>query len=156
MKVLSAALTLVLLGAVAVGQHMEAAHMRGDGMFGGRGLDFYASMLNLTDTQQAQIKQIFASQKSTMKPLWEQERQSHEAMKQLIMSGNFDEAKAQAIAQQASQVQSQLMVEHAKVASQAYQVLTAEQKTKLNDYLAKQEQRFQEHMQQKSQSAPNQ
>jgi Spy/CpxP family protein refolding chaperone len=37
-------------------------------------------------------------------------------------------------------------VEHAKVVSQAYQVLTAEQKTELNEIMAKHEQRMQERM----------
>lgn len=155
MKILSAALALVLSGAMAIAQG-PPAHMRGEGMFGGPGLDFFAEMLNLTDAQQTQIKQLFANQKSTLEPLFQQEHQSHTAMMQLITSGNFDEAKAQAITQQASQVQAQLMLEHARIAAQAYQLLTPEQKTKLNDFLAKRQQRFQEHLQQKSDSSPSQ
>jgi periplasmic protein CpxP/Spy len=156
MKVLSAALTLVLLGSLALAQG-PAAHMRGEGMmFGGPGLDFFAEMLSLTDAQQTQIKQLFESQKATIEPLRQQEHQNHLALLQLITSGNFDEAKAQAITQQASQVQAQLMLEHVKIAAQAYQILTPDQKTKLNDFLTKQQQRFQQRMQQKSESSSNQ
>jgi Spy/CpxP family protein refolding chaperone len=78
---------------------------------------------------------------------------------QLIQSGTFDEAKAQAIATQGAQVHSQLMVQHARIANDAYQVLTADQKTKLAQYIIKREQRFEQHMQQKqgaqSGQAPN-
>jgi Spy/CpxP family protein refolding chaperone len=158
-KILAAILALTLVGAVAVAQQMRPAHMHRDGMFGGSMLGFFGDYLDLTDAQRAQIKQIMAKERATRQPMWQQERQSHEAMMQLITSGNFDEAKAQTIAQQATQVQAQLMVEHARTASQAYQVLTADQKTKLAQFLAKRQQRFAEHMKEHSESqeaAPNQ
>ena len=85
----------------------------------------------------------------------EQERQSHQAMMQLITSGTFDEAKAQAIANQSAQTHAQLEMEHARVTSQAYQVLTPEQKTELNEIMAKHQQRMEEHMRQ-HQEAPEQ
>ena len=109
-KILATLLAVVLVGALAVAQGMRPGHMREDGIFGGPMLGFFADYLDLSSAQQAQIKQIMAKEKPTMEPLWQQERQSHEAMKQLIMSGNFDEAKAQTIAKQAAQVQAQLMV----------------------------------------------
>ena len=154
--VLSVGLALTLLAAVAVAQGWHRAHMREGGMFGEHALNFFADYLNLTDAQQAQVKQIFAKEKPTLQPLWEQEHQSHRAMLQLITSGNFDEAKAQTIAQQAGQTHTQLMVEHARVASEAYQVLTPDQKTKLNEFLAKRQQRFEEHMRERNpEQAPN-
>lgn len=158
-KILATILAVALMGTAAVAQGMRPGHMHGDGMFGGEMLGFFSDYLDLTDAQQTQIKQIMAKEKPTIEPLWQQERQSHEAMKQLIMSGNFDEAKAQSIAQQAAQVQTQLMVEHARTASQAYQVLTADQKTKLAQFMAKRQQRFAEHMNEKMagpESTPNQ
>jgi len=158
-KILVTMLAVVLVGAAALAQGMRPGHMHGDGMFGEHMLGFFADYLDLTDAQQAQIKQIMAKEKPTLEPLWQQERQSHEAMKQLIMSGNFDEAKAQTIAQQAAQVQTQLMVEHARAFSQAYSVLTAEQKTKLAQFMAKRQARLAEHMEEhmdSPESAPNQ
>ena len=146
-RILSAGLVLALLGTVTLAQEMRPAHMHEGGMFGEHMLEFFADYLNLSDTQQTQIKQIFAEGKSTMKPLWEQEHQSHQAMMQLITSGNFDEAKAQTIAQQEAQVRTQMSVAHARLAAQAFQVLTAEQKTKLTQFIAKRQQRFEQHMQ---------
>jgi protein CpxP len=152
MSIISAALAAVML----VGTAMAQGPHRGGGDFFGPMMGIMSDMLDLTDAQQAQIKQIFQSEKSTMEPLWQQEHQSHQAMMQLITSGNFDPAKAQTIANQEAQTHAQLEVEHAKLASQAYQVLTPDQKTKLNEFLAKREQRMEQHMQEHSQAAGSQ
>ena len=124
-------------------------------------LGFFTDYLDLSDAQRAQIKQIMEKEKPAMEPLFKQEMQTHEQMMQLIQSGTFDEAKAQAIATQGAQVHAQLEVQHARVASEAYQVLTADQKTKLAQFISKREQRFEQHMQEReqrsqTQDAPNQ
>ncbi len=147
-KILSVALSLALLGSVAIAQGPPMGRPHEGGFFGEHSLEFFAEILNLSDAQQAQIKQIMHSAKPSLQPLFQQEMQSRKAMMQLAMSGNFDEAKAQALAQQAAQAHIQLEVEHARTISQAYQVLTAEQKTKLAQFVAKREQHMQEHMQQ--------
>ena len=54
--------------------------------------------------------------------------------------------RAAAIAAQESQTHVQLEVEHAKIASQVYQLLSSDQKAKVADILAKHQQRMQEHM----------
>jgi len=146
-----AALAIALLTGTAIAQ---GPHHHGDEMFG-QMLGMMSDMLDLTDAQQAQIKQIYENAKPTMKPLWQQEHQSHQAMMQLITSGNFDQAKAQAIASHEAQIHAQMEVQHAQLAAQAYQVLTPEQKTKFNEFMAKRQQRMQEHMQEHSQ-APSQ
>jgi Spy/CpxP family protein refolding chaperone len=153
LRLWAAGLALTLVAAVAMSQTLKRVDMhRRGGM--GHELPFFA-LHDLTDAQRGQIKQIFESSKATVKPLWQQEMQSHQAMMQLITSGTFDEAKAQAIATQGAQTHAQLEVEHAKVVSQAYQVLTAEQKTELAEIMAKHQQRMQERMSQ-HQGAPEQ
>jgi len=152
MKLLAAGLTLMLLAAVGVTQTLKRVNMHRGGMR--HELPFFA-LHDLSDAQRAQMKQIFESSKPAMKPLFEQERQSHQAMIQLITSGTFDEAKAQAIINQSAQTHAQLELQHARVTSQAYQVLTAEQKTELNEIMAKHQQRMAEHMRQ-HQAAPEQ
>lgn len=146
-----AALAIALLAGTAIAQ---GPRHHGDDMFGHM-LGMMADVLDLTDAQQAQIKQIYENAKPTMKPLWQQEHQSHRAMMELITSGNFDQAKAQAIANQEAQIHAQLEVQHAQLAAQAYQVLTPEQKTKFNEFLAKRHQRMEEHMKEHSE-APSQ
>ncbi len=114
---------------------------------------FFSRSLDLTEEQHAQIKQIFSNAKPALRPLMQQEMQSHHAMMQLVASGNFDQAKAQTIVTQESQIHAQIEMQHALLASQAYQVLTPDQKTKLNDLIAQQEQRFEQHTQEQPNSA---
>ena len=158
-KMSVAALVIVLVAGIAFAQPHSGPHGGGD-FFGGGMLSYFADMLDLTDAQQAQIKQIISKEKPALEPLFKQEMQSREQMMQLIQSGSFDESKAQAIATQGAQVHAQLEVQHARIASQAYQVLTAEQKTKLAQFIAKREQRFEQHMQEHEHGAhseePNQ
>jgi len=146
-KVLSVALAFALLGSIAIAQGPPRGPMHGGGFFGEHMLDFFSDVLNLSDAQQAQIKQILESNRPTVEPLFQQEMQNKKAMKQLIMSGNFDEAKAEALAKQSATVHAQIEVAHARALAQAYQVLTAEQKTKLSEFMARREQRMREHMQ---------
>jgi len=158
-KILAALLAIASLATFGVAQAEDTtpaqprAHMHHGPMFAGPMLPFFSKALDLTDAQRTQIKEIFHNAKPTMQPLMQQERQSHQAMVQLITSGNFDQAKAQAIVNQESQIHAQIEVQHALLASQAYQVLTAEQKTKMNELIAQHEQRMQEHMQ-RHQAAP--
>ena len=155
---LFAILGLVLIAGIAFAQQqggprmhrgMHGAFMGGPGGFG-----MFLHQLNLTDDQKAQVKQIFQSEKPTMKPLMQQEFQSHQQLLQLITSGSFDPAKATAIAQQEAQTHIQLEVEHAKIASQIYNLLDSTQKAKVADILAKHQQRMQQHMQNQGQEAP--
>ena len=152
LKMSFAALAIVLVAGVAIAQHRGGPHGGGD-FFGGPMLGFFTDYLDLSDAQQAQIKQIIAKEKPGLEPFFKQEMQSHEQMMQLIQGGTFDEAKAQAIATQGAQVHAQLEVQHARIASQAYQILTPEQKTKLSQFIAKREQRFEHHMQEHEQGA---
>ena len=120
----------------------------------GEGFGLPLHQLNLTDDQKTQIHQIMKSEHANMKPLMQQEFQSHQQMIQLVTSGNFDQAKAAAIATQEAQTHIQLQVEHAKIASQVYNLLSSDQKAKVADVMAKHQQRMQEHMQKNGQEAP--
>ena len=156
-SMMSIAALAVLAAGIAIAQPHGGPHGGGD-FFGGGMLGFFTDYLDLTDAQQAQIKQIVTKEKPALEPLFKQEMQTHEQMMQLIQSGSFDEAKAQAIATQGAQIHSQLEVQHARIANEAYQVLTADQKTKLAQYITKREQRFEQHMEKQgsqSEQAPN-
>ncbi len=117
------------------------------GFMGDPGLGMMLHQLNLTEDQKAQVKKIFESEKPTMKPLMQQQFQSHQQMMQLVTSGNFDEAKATAIATQSAQTHIQMEVEHAKIHAQIYQLLDSTQKAKVADMMAKHQERMQQPMQ---------
>ena len=157
-------IALSLIAGVAFAQGGDDAepmhHGRGmhHGFMGGD-LGLPLHQLNLTDSQKTQIHQIMKTEHASIKPLMQQEFQSHQQLIQLVTSGNFDQTKAAAIAAQESQTHVQLEVEHAKIASQIYQLLDSSQKAQVSDIVAKHQQRMQEHLQKMgsqgdSQSAP--
>jgi protein CpxP len=153
----SLALALVAGAALAQDPSGDKPMHRGmhHGMMGGPGMGEFGMFLhglNLTDQQKAQVKQIFEAEKPNMKPIHQQEAQIHQQMMQLVTSGAFDQAKANAIAAQEAQVHSQMTVEHLKIGSQIYALLDSDQKAKVSDMIAKHQQRMQQHMQ--NQSAP--
>jgi len=119
------------------------------------GMGFPLHALNLTDDQRAQVKQIMQTEKPNIHPLMQQEFQSHQQMMTLITSGTFDQAKATALATQEAQTHIQMEVEHAKIASQIYQLLSSDQKAKVSDMMAKHQQMMEQHFQ-KAPPAENQ
>ena len=127
------------------GMHHGMRGMHG-GFMGHSGFGMMLHQLNLTEDQKAQVKKIFEAEKPNIKPLIQQQFQSHQQMMQLITSGNFDQAKATAIATQDAQGKIQMEVEHAKIGSQIYQLLDSTQKAKVADMLAKHQERMQQHM----------
>ena len=146
------ALVLALTAAVGISQTMKRAHMHGDGMYGGgmfegHMLHFFTDYLDLTDAQQAQVKDILAKEKPAIKSLMQQMAQGHQQIRELTMAGIFDEAKVRALATQQAQNMTEMIVQKARIESEMIQVLTPEQKTKLNEFMAKHEQRMIKHMQ---------
>jgi len=148
LKIAAGGLALLLLVAVGVSQTVKRTHMHGDGMFDGHMMGFFSDYLGLTDAQQAQAKAIMEKEKPNMKPLFQQMAQSHQDIRQVVESGNFDEAKVRSIATQQSQNMIEMEVQRARVESELYQILTPDQKTKLKDLMDKHEQRMMKHMQQ--------
>lgn len=153
------ALALALVVGIAFAQDAGGGKSMHRGMHGGfmdgMGMGFL-HRLNLSDQQHAQVKQIMQAEKPNMKPLMQQEGQIHLQMMQLITSGNFDQAKATAIASQEAQLHMQMQVEHMKIASQVYGLLDSTQKAKVADMMAKHQQRMQEHMQNQAPPADQQ
>ncbi len=149
-KILIAGVIVVMMTGFAISQEGGPRH---HGEFGALG--FFTKALNLTDAQQTQIKQIITNEKPTLHPLMQQEGQAHQQMMQLVTGGNFDETKAQAIIAQESQTHAQIELEHARIMSQAYQLLTPDQKAKFAQMQARHQQRMTQHTQEE-QPAPNQ
>lgn len=150
--VLYAVLGLAVIAGAAFAQqsgeppmHHGMRGMHGS-MMGDPGFAMMLHQLNLTDDQKAQVKKIVDAEKPNLRPLMQQQFQAHQQMMQLITSGTFDPAKANAIATQEGQAHIQMQVEHAKIASQIYQLLDSTQKSKVADILAKHQERMQEHM----------
>jgi Spy/CpxP family protein refolding chaperone len=96
--------------------------------------------LNLTDEQKAQIKTLREAFETKTATLREQMFQAKGEPFAGLKDGEFDEAAIRAAAQKRAAAQVELEVEHARFMSQAYAVLTAEQKAKLAELRQKFEQ----------------
>jgi protein CpxP len=145
-KVLGILLAVTLAAGAALAQGAAKAHMRGAG-YGQHILNYYTDVLDLTDAQQAQMKSIMTKEKPTIQPLMEQLKQAHQQMRQLEQSGTFDEAKVRAVAAQQAQTMTDLIVEKARAKSEMMQVLTADQKAKLQKIESRHAQRMTNHLQ---------
>ncbi len=145
-KILMAALVVILTAAIVLSQSFHRARMHGDGMFAGPLIGFHH--LNLTDEQRAQMKDIMTKEKPTLGPLMQQLHQTRHELNQLEMSGSFDEAKVREVASQQAQTMIELTVQRARVQSELFQLLTPEQKTKMNEMMQRHEERFSQRMQQ--------
>jgi len=115
--------------------------------FGGP-MGFPTRGLNLSDDQHTQMKSIMSKEKPTLSPLFKQMATTQSQIRQLSMSDNFDEGKVRELATQQQQTMTELTVQRARVQSELYQVLTADQKTKLTQMMLARQQRFQQHTQQ--------
>jgi len=139
---------VAVVATIAVAHSVRAAEMRDDGMFGGghRMMHFFSDYLDLNDAQQQQVKQIMAKDKPALEPLIRQMLENRQQMRQLIESTPFDEGKAHALAAQQTATMTELTVQKAHMFSDLYQVLTPDQKTKLDTFLDRHEHRSARHM----------
>ncbi len=109
------------------------AHGDMHGMFAG---------LDLTDAQQAQIKQLLADQKaarSEARPTKEARVAHRNEMHSLITAATFDEAQAKALLSAQQEQRQTQALERMRVQNQIYNLLTPEQQTKFKA-------RFEAHM----------
>lgn len=142
--VLSVAMATAAFSQTVVKTHQGMGHRGGFSHM----LGFYTDYLDLTDAQQAQMKDIIAKEKPSIQPLMQQLRQGHQQMSQLEQAATFDEAKVRAAASQQTQVMTELMVQKARIKSELMAVLTPDQKDKMAKFEAKRQARFQKHFQQ--------
>ena len=144
-RLLGIALAIALVAAIALSQTVKRTHMHRGDMFGEFMMHHMAEQLNLTDAQQAQMKDIAAKAKPAIEPLHQEMAQGHQQMMQLVTSGNFDEAKAREIAAQQALTMTEMEVQHARVAAEMFQVLTPDQKTKAIQLMNEKHQHWMNH-----------
>jgi len=121
-----------LLMALAAGLATAAFAQRPGMAFGrhqGWMLKHMAKQLNLTASQQTQIKGILAEEKTKTRPMMQQLRQNEQA-ENANVNGSFDEKQARAFANKQAQLMTDLIVEKERTRSQVYAVLTPEQRQK--------------------------
>jgi Spy/CpxP family protein refolding chaperone len=157
-RFLVAALAVMLGAAISKSQTADStppAHThQHDHEFGMEGhLEFLAKYLNLTDAQRTQMKDVLHKEHATMKPLHEQAHQLDQQLRQYV-EGTYDDGKVQGLVSQQAQTLVQLKVQETRIHNELYQLLTPEQQTKLKEFEAKRDARMQKHMQNASQTTP--
>ncbi|HEX8560422.1 MAG TPA: Spy/CpxP family protein refolding chaperone [Pyrinomonadaceae bacterium] len=113
---------------------------RGGDFFGGR----FGAELNLTDAQREQMRQIAERYSQTFSAQREQRRGEARGGFDPLAGGVFDEAAVRAAAQARASAQVEREVAHARMMSEMYNVLTAEQKAQLAAARQQRQQRRQE------------
>ncbi|HEY6230778.1 MAG TPA: Spy/CpxP family protein refolding chaperone [Pyrinomonadaceae bacterium] len=91
--------------------------------------------LNLTDDQKVKAKALFEGQRAT-----EEDRQTkleaiHQQIEAATANGAFDEAVIRPLASQQAQLMADEMVDHMRLHSQLFALLTAEQKVKAQEMM---------------------
>ena len=141
----------VLFTTVVANSHSQTAeaapppmHEHGFG-HGEHMLEFFTDYLNLSDAQQAQAKSILQKEHATLRPLFQQLRQTEQQLRQ-YEEGAYDEAKVRALAAQESQAQIELTVQKTRIHSELFQLLTTDQQAKMKQFEANREARMAKHM----------
>ncbi|HWS99631.1 MAG TPA: Spy/CpxP family protein refolding chaperone [Pyrinomonadaceae bacterium] len=120
----------------------------GRGFHGGPGRDGLGPIargLNLTDAQKAEVKKITDAFEASTKSLRDQlEAQRPDGPPEFVKDGAFDEAAVRAAAQARANLHVELDVARARMMSQIFDVLTAEQKAQLEAKRQEHEQRRKE------------
>jgi protein CpxP len=140
---LIAAATIFALGKRdAVMAHFQQA---GGGMqhgFGPEMLDHIARELNLTEAQKTQVKALFEAGQNTMTPLHQKMDEVHKQLESATENGQFDEAQVRALASQQAQLMAEMIVEHERMKSKIFSLLTPEQRAKATDMLKRHSEHF--------------
>jgi|GEM_PF-1040804 len=108
----------------------QAGWCEGKGRQRGHRLEMMAVLLDLTDEQRTQIKEIVAAEREATKPLVRQLRESHRELRAATQGGVFDEAAVRSLAAGQAGTFTELIVAKARVKSKIFAVLTPEQKVK--------------------------
>jgi Spy/CpxP family protein refolding chaperone len=115
--------------------HGKGWGRRGEfGRRGGRGMGMRGGMfrgITLTEDQKARVKQIHESFRTRNQGLHEQLRAKRQELRQASEDGTFNEALATQKLQETAALQAKLMGERFKLHQELQSVLTAEQKTQL-------------------------
>jgi protein CpxP len=147
---LAAVMALAIAVPFAIAQSKDAGgqrgrHAEGHGMQGGdRMSGAFFRDLDLTDAQKAQMKQIRESHSQNLRPLMEQVRAKRQEIRQASQGGTFNEALVTQKLSEIAPLEAKLMGEEFRTHQEMLSVLTADQKTKLDQLRAQQKSKWSE------------
>ena len=113
---------------------------------GFRGPGMMLGNLDLTDAQKQQVKDLMAAFNTASEPYRTQFRDLAQEMRTATANGAFNESQVRAIAQKQAQAQVEMTVLNEKLRSDIYQILTPEQRTKLDEEQTRMQNRMRQGM----------
>lgn len=113
-------------------RHHHAGKMGEHGGKHGFHHGFHAKLkdLDLTEAQQAQVKEIMEKQKSQGEARWKDLRETRKALHEAARSENYDAAKVRELANKEAQLKAEATVQRIETMREVYSLLTPEQKQK--------------------------
>lgn len=89
--------------------------------------------LDLSDAQKEQVNTLVTANHAAVEPYRNQLRDSAKALREATANGQFNEAQIRAIAQTQAQANAELTVANAKLKAEIYNILTPEQRAKVEE-----------------------
>src|SRR6266498_5723384 len=100
-------------------------------------LEHISRELNLTDAQKEQAKAIFEAQRAVEDERHAKLEELHKQIDAATANGQFDEATVRPLASQQAQLMTEEMIDHLRLHSKLYALLTPEQRTKADQMMKK-------------------
>ena len=145
-RIILAAPAAVVIAAVVLAGGAVAVQAQGPqaGPHADRFLRIATVVLDLTDSQQVQIRSILDQNLATAQPLLNQLRQTHQAFEQAVDNNQTGDATLQPLARELGQEVAQLAIIKARAIAQMHAVLTPEQRARAEKIHDRLRGRFQE------------
>jgi protein CpxP len=114
------------------GTHCDRKHHAGKMGHHGEKHGFHQKLkeLNLTETQQAQVKDIMEKQKPQREAKWKEMSEARKALHEAARSDTYDSARVRELAGKQAQIKADMTVMRIETLHQVYALLTPEQKQK--------------------------
>ena len=142
---------VVASGALAHAQGPEPGGLRGRGPGVGPGrppAGLALRGLDLTDAQQEQVRQLSQQSREQMRALMERMRTAQEARRQAVEAIPFNESQVRAAMRDLAEIEADLAVAEARLQSDVYALLTAEQQQRLQQMRAERQARAKQRQEQ--------
>jgi len=133
---IAAVMALAVAVPIAIAQSTDSGAQKGRGHWGEHGRQGDGGMmgfgnLDLSDAQKAQMKQIRESHSQSLRPIMEQIHAKRQELRQTSEGSTFNEALVTQKLTEIAPLEAKLQGEHFRLRQEMMSVLTAEQKTKL-------------------------
>lgn len=119
------------------GDHFGPGVHAEKGMRGGHGMHRMLRGLDLSEAQRDQIFQLLHAQAPAMREKGKELRESRRELQEAAMSEQYDEARVRSLSDNAARAMAEMMEMRARTQNQIYQLLTPEQRTKLEERKAR-------------------